>query len=182
MSFRTELYRQADEQAIVVAARSLMNADEDAALVTVDAEGQPRVRSVRGFPEELDLGDLRKSMTVWVMTRRTTRKVEQVTRHPEATLYFNDDARLSYLSIMGIAVVHTDPAIASTKPFFDDDYVAYFWPDYPADFVMLEVRPRWIEFMGPGIPNHPQHWRPQGIDFGPVPTPGAAPDPRPSVD
>lgn len=167
MSFRAELFREADEQSIVLAARALMVADENAALVTVDAEGQPRVRSVRAFPEDLNLSDLRKSMTVWVMTRYATRKVEQVQRHPEATLYFNDDARLSYLSIMGVAVVHTDPAIAAAKPFFSDEYVSYFWPDFPDDFVMLEVLPKWLEFMGPGIPNHVQHWRPQGIDLEP---------------
>jgi general stress protein 26 len=48
-------------------------------------------------------------MTVWVMTRDSTRKVEQIRHHPQVTLYFNDDTKMSYLTIMGIARVHTDP-------------------------------------------------------------------------
>lgn len=62
--YRDELYREADEQSIVLAARALMAAEENAALVTVDADGQARVRSVRAFLEDLDLADLRRSMTV----------------------------------------------------------------------------------------------------------------------
>lgn len=168
MAYRDEIYRAADEQSIVLAARALMAADENAALVTVDADGQPRVRSVRAFLEDLDLADLRRSMTVWVMTRHSTRKVEQLRRNPKATLYFDDDAELSYLSIMGVAVVHTDPAVVATKPFYDDGHASFFWPKFPHDFVVLEIQPHWIEFMGPGIPNHAEHWRPQGLDLGPV--------------
>lgn len=162
-----ELYREADEQEIIAAARALMVADPDAALVTVDRDGQPRVRSVRAFPEEFDPGDPVKTMTCWVMTRLNTRKVEQVRSHSKVALYFDDDAQISYLTIMGEAIVHTDADNPRAKRLYDDEYAAFFWPDFPNDFVMIEIQPKWMEFMGPGVPNHGEHWRPQGLYLSP---------------
>ena len=162
-----ELYRVTDEAAILAAARTLMVADENAALVTVDPSGQPRVRTVRAFPDEVDPAKPAKGMTVWIMTRRSTRKIEQIRQHPQVTLYFNNDATNSYLTIMGTAIVHTDPDNQEAKRFYDDEYAAFFWPELAKDFVMIQVKPRWIEFMGQGVPNHPETWRPQSVEFAP---------------
>jgi hypothetical protein len=75
---------------------------------------------------------------------------------------------MSYLTIMGIARVHTDPEDTKVKPFLAlEGYKEFFWPQFPQGFVMIEIQPRWIEFMGPGVKNHPQHWRPQAVEFPP---------------
>ena len=126
-----ELYRVDTPEAILKGARALMKSDENMTLVTVDNKGQPRVRTVRAFLPEVDPLDARKGMTVWVMTRDTTRKIRQIRQHPQVTLYFNDDAKLSYLSIMGTAVVHTDPENPRVKPFVLDGYKEFFWPQFP---------------------------------------------------
>jgi general stress protein 26 len=133
----------------VDSARSLMQADSAVALVTVDSSGQPRVRTVRAFLDPVDPARLASGATVWVMTRLSTRKVDQIRAHPQVTLYFNNDDRQSYASIMGTAVVHTDPNHPGAKRHYDDEYVKFFWPDFPRDFVMLEIRPRWLEYLGP---------------------------------
>ncbi len=160
------LYRVDAPEVIVKAARTLMESDENMALVSVDEEGQPRVRTVRAFLSDVDQADHRKTMTVWVMTRDSTRKVEQIRRQPQVTLYFNDDANFSYLTIMGTATVHTDPTNHGVKAFLAlEGYKEFFWPKFPEGFVMLEIQPVWIEFMGPGVKNHPQNWRPQAIEF-----------------
>lgn len=162
-----ERYRATDEATILAAARALMFADENVALVTIDSTGQPRVRTVRAFPAEVDSADPARGMTVWIMTRRSTRMIEQIRHHPKVTLYFNDDAALSYLTIMGEAFLHADPENEEAKRFYDDEYAAFFWPDIKKDFVMIQVKPRWIEFMGPDVPNHPENWRPQFVEFYP---------------
>src|SRR6186713_965630 len=72
-----ELYRVDKPEDILKAARALMESDENMALVSVDNQGQPRVRSVRAFLNDTDPSDPRVGMTVWVMTRDSTRKVEQ---------------------------------------------------------------------------------------------------------
>lgn len=159
-----ELYRADPPEVILKAARALMEKDENVALVTVDHSGQPRVRSVRAFLGDVDPSDPRKGMTVWVMTRDSTRKVKQIREQPSVTLYFNDDAKFSYLTIMGTAVVHVDPADPKVQPYLLlEGYKEFFWPEFPKGFVMIEVQPRWIEFMGPGVGNHKTNWRPQSV-------------------
>lgn len=164
-----QLYRVDKPGDILKAARSLMESDENMALVTVDGQGQPRARSVRAFLSDIDETDPRAGMTVWVMTRDSTRKIGQIMRNPKVTLYFNDDAKFSYLSLMGTATVHTDPEHRTIKAILArealEGYAEYFWPNFPEGFVMIEVQPRWIEFMGPGVKNHPEHWRPQAVEF-----------------
>jgi general stress protein 26 len=164
---RAELQPAADPSALLDSARRLMLADSNVALVSVDADGQPRVRTVKAFLDPVDPTRPASGVTVWVMTRLSTRKIAQIRRHPQVTLYFNDDARVSYATVMGVAVVHTDPEHAGAKRHYDADYARFFWPDFPRDFVMLEIRPRWLEYMGPGIPNDRRSWRPQAVTFEP---------------
>jgi general stress protein 26 len=155
-----------DEAAVLAGARALMLADENTALVTVDADGRPRVRTVRAFVDPAVPGRPESGVTVWIMTRRTTRKVDQIAQNDKVALYFSDDEKVSYATVMGRAIVHTDPGNARAKRHYDADYAKFFWPAFPADFVMIEVQPDWLEYMGPGVPNHREHWRPQAVVFG----------------
>jgi hypothetical protein len=66
---------------------------------------------------------------------------------------------------MGKATVHRDPKNPRLQPFLDPATVKFFWPDFPRDFVMLEVVPDWIEVIGPGLWNDPNTWRPQAVVF-----------------
>lgn len=163
---KDELYRVDSPDVILKAARNLMEADENVALSTVDGNGQPRIRSAKAFLNSVDVNDPKKTMTVWLMTREATRKVDQIRKHSQVTLYFNDDQKVSYLSIMGTAKLYTDPTDPKVKYFLQlEGYKEFFWPDFPKGFVMIEVIPRWIEFMGPGVKNHKENWRPQSVEF-----------------
>ena len=70
---------------------------------------------------------------------------------------------------MGVVAMgrYTDPEHPGAKRHYDEEYARFFWPKFPADFVMLEVPAHWLEFMGPGVSNHRQHWRPQAVTFSP---------------
>jgi general stress protein 26 len=160
-----EFYRVAPEADILKAARALVESDGWAALISIDEQGRPRVRTVGVVWNDEVPSDPRKTMTLWVQTRHTTRKVSQIRRNPRVALYFSDDAAMSYLSIMGLATVHTDPADPHVQPRIRKEWIDYIWPEYPNGFVMIEVKPTWIEYMGPGFGNHPQHWRPQATDL-----------------
>jgi general stress protein 26 len=160
-----ELRHASDPAAILASARALMTANRNVALVTVDGAGQPRVRTVRAFLDPVDPVRPASGATVWIMTRLTTRKVGQIRAHPQVTLYFNDDERESYATIMGTAVIHTDPEHLGAKRHHDASLVEFFWPDFPRDFVMLEVRPRWLEYIGPDAENDDRTWRPQAVIF-----------------
>jgi general stress protein 26 len=162
-----ELYKASPDSVILKAARALMLADSNVAVATVDADGQPRVRTTKAFVSPVVAGNPAKGVTVWIMTRLGTRKVEQMRKHPQVTLYFNSDDRVEYATIMGTAVIHRDPDNPEAKQFYQDGYAEFFWPDFPRDFVMIEVRPRWLEYLGPTVPGHPQTWRPQAVVFEP---------------
>lgn len=159
-----ELNLAADPRLVLDSAMALMRRDGTAALVSVDASGAPRIRSVGSFLRDSTRSD-RERFTVYVLTRRSTRKLDQLARNPRVTLYYNDDARISYATLMGRATVHLDPSAPQLQSFLDSATIAFFWPRYPADFVMLEIVPDWLEFMGPGAWNHPETWRPQAVVF-----------------
>ena len=162
---RAELNLAPNPQALLDSARALMVADTNVALVTMDEAGQPRVRTVRAFLDPVDPTRPTSGATVWVMTRRSTRKVAQVRANPRVTLYFNEDDATRYVSIMGDAIVHTDPEHPGAKRHYDAAYAQYFWPQFPKDFVMLEIRPRWLEYMSPGMRPAQGSWRPQAVVF-----------------
>ena len=163
----SELHKVASDSAILSAARALMLADSNVAVVTVDSIGQPRVRTTKAFVSPVDAADPAKGVTVWIMTRLATRKVDQMRLHPQVTLYFNNDQRTEYATVMGTATIHRDPNHPQAKAFYENGYKEFFWPDFPNDFVMIEITPLWIEYLGPTIAAHSDTWRPQAVVFAP---------------
>ncbi len=161
-----DLYRVDTEASILDAARKLMVSDKYAALITVDGDSPPRARTVLTQLGPSDSARPDKGFTVWIMTRRSTRKVEQIRKNPNVTLYYNDDAMESYVTLMGTATIYTDPDHPEAKKFYTDEYAKYFWPDLKKDFIMIGIRPNWMEVLiMPTIKNHPQNWRPQAVVF-----------------
>ena len=162
----TDLYRVDEEASILDAARKLIVSDKYAALITVDGDGSPRTRTVLTQLDPADPSRPDKGFTIWIMTRRSTRKVEQIRKNPIVTLYYNDDARESYVTVMGTATIYTDPDDPEAKKFYTDEYAKYFWPDLKKDFIMISVKPKWMEVLiMPAIKNHPENWRPQAVVF-----------------
>jgi general stress protein 26 len=161
---RAELSMAADAAVLLDSADALIHRDSSVALVTVDESGRPRVRTVRAFRLE-GATTPRERFTVYVLTRMSTRKVPQVEANARATLYFNEDQRVSYATVMGRATVHRDPSHPKLQSFLDSGTVRFFWPDFPRDFVILEITPEWLEYIGPGLWNDPQTWRPQAVVF-----------------
>lgn len=161
----------ADPVAVLASARQLMEADSNAALVTVDADGRPRVRTVLTMLGDVDAADPGRGVTVWIMTRRGSRKVSQIADNAKVTLYYDDDAAVRYATLMGTAFVHTDPEHPDARRFYrsrliDEESIRYFWPAFPDDFAMIEVRADWLEYMGQAD-HHPDAatWRPQAVVF-----------------
>lgn len=160
-----ELYRVDDEAKILAAARAIVAEDPVAALITLDGNGVPRVRSVGVSDPENDL-------SMWIGTRRTSRKVEQLRANPHATLYFNFDdltgdfASAYYASFMGVASVHTDPATAN-KSAPDAETRKAYWPNFPDDYASIRFRPHWLEVTGHGIKGDKANWQPQAVVLRP---------------
>ncbi|MBV2149842.1 pyridoxamine 5'-phosphate oxidase family protein [Sphingobium sp. AS12] len=150
------LYRIAEVQAVLAAARALVTTDVLATFVTVDAEGRPRARTVLVSPPDDDL-------TLWIGTRGGSRKLDQLGQNPAATLHFSDDANGAYASLMGEARVYRDEAVIAVKNPYKGEELQAFFPNFPRDFVLLGFRPTWIEVMAKGLPGTAETWQPQGL-------------------
>ena len=161
---RSELSLARDTAVVLDSADALIARDSSVGLVTVDEFNRPRVRSVRAFRLKRPT-TARERFTVFILTRVSTRKIDQIAKNPLVTLYFNEDQRATYATIMGRATVHRDPKNPRLQPFLDSATVKFFWPAFPRDFVMIEVTPDWLEFIGPGLWNDPDTWRPQAVVF-----------------
>ena len=161
---RAELSLAREPAVVFDSADALIARDSSVGLVTVDEFNRPRIRSVRAFRLERPATP-RERFTVFILTRQSTRKIDQIAKNPLVTLYFNEDQRTTYATIMGRATVHRDPTNPRLQSFLDPATVKFFWPAFPQDFVMIEVAPDWLEFIGPGLWNDPDTWRPQAVVF-----------------
>ena len=161
---RSELSLARDTAVVLDSADALIARDSSVGLVTVDESNRPRIRSVRAFRLKRPTTS-RERFTVFILTRTSTRKIDQIAKNPLVTLYFNEDQRAAYATIMGRATVHRDPKNPRLQSFLDSATVRFFWPAFPRDFVMIEVTPDWLEFIGPGLWNDPDTWRPQAVVF-----------------
>jgi len=161
---RAELSLARDTAVVLDSADALIARHSTVGMVTVDEFNRPRIRTVRAFRLKSP-ATARERFTVFILTRTSTRKIDQIAKNPLVTLYFNEDQRAAYTTIMGRATVHRDPNNPRLQPFLDSATVKFFWPAFPRDFVMIEVTPDWLEFIGPGLWNDPNTWRPQAVVF-----------------
>lgn len=155
-----DIYRVDDEQTILAAARAILAEDFVATLITLDADGLPRARSVGVWAPDDDF-------TLWMGTRRTSRKVAQIRTNPKATLHFARDdidgnfANAYYASFMGTASVHIDDATLAARAPAEEHRMQ--WPNFPHDYAAIRFKTEWLEVTGRGIKGDVANWQPQAV-------------------
>ena len=159
-----DLYQVDDPKTIMDAARAIINEDYIGVLITVDEQGMPRARPVGVAP--LKDGD----WSLWVSTKRGSRKQRQIEANPRAALHFGFDDTPNghkdayYASFMGLARVYTDnETIRARGP---GPKYRSLWPKYPDDMTLIELKPQRLEVMGKGIVPSEDIWQPQGVMLG----------------
>jgi general stress protein 26 len=152
----SSLAASAQDQAVLDLAAALIQRVRYGALISVDDQGQPRSRVVDGFAPDEDF-------VIWVATRSTTRKVEQIRAHPQVTLYYWDPENRSYVSVMGQATIVDDLETKLRRRRAADNDRLY--PLFPADYVLIKVTPDWLEGLLPGYRGNSDSWAPVSVDF-----------------
>ena len=139
------------------AAHEIMNEAETCALVTIDEEGRPRIRTMDPFTPENDL-------IIWMGTNPRSRKVRQIMREPRVTLYFLDNDATGYVMFHGLAELINDPKLK--KVYWKEEWKDYY-PNINNDYMLIKVIPIWIEVLSPkrGINNDPYTWEPPVLMF-----------------
>lgn len=156
----SDLYRVDEPALIMAAARAIIDEDYVGVLVTIDEDGMPRARPI-------GVADPKDDWSLWMATRRGSRKTLQIAANPKAALHFgfddtaNNHAGSFYASFTGLASVHTDPeAISEYGP---SEKYRTNWPNYPNDLALIRLLPQRLEVMGKGIWPNESMWQPQGI-------------------
>lgn len=158
-----DLYRVDDPATIIAAAREIIKEDYIGVLVTIDEKGMPRARPV-GVSEPKD------DWSLWISTRRGSRKTQQIAGNPKAALHFgfddtpNNHENSYYASFMGLASVHTDAETIAASGL--GKKYRHLWPDYPNDFALIRLKPQRLDVMGKGIEPSEEIWQPQGVMLG----------------
>ncbi len=147
-----------DRAAVVAAAREVMAAQTYCALVTLDQDGRPVVRTMNPFPPEED-------MTVYVATNSRSRKIEQIRKDPRVALYYSDHKNaIGYVQISGHAELITDMAeIQKRKRAYWDQA---FDPGLK-NLVLIKVVPERIDVLNykAGLQNDPLTWRTPSVEL-----------------
>jgi general stress protein 26 len=129
-----------------------------AALITLDANGHPRVRVMDPFPPEGE-------MTIWFATNPHTRKVGEIRADPRVTLYYFDSNSLGYVTISGKARLVNDESEKARH--WKEEWEA-FYPNRADEYLLIEVTPDWMEVLSlsDGVTGSEENWTPPRVDFG----------------
>lgn len=141
-------------EAVLDAARQIMIAAANCALITLDADGRPAARMMNPFAPE-------PSLTVWMATNPTTRKVAEMHADPRVTLVYSDRDDPGYVTLLGDARLVDDPAEKQAR--WKDEWTLYY-PGGPesSDYLLIEFVPQRIEVVSVryGIADDPLAWKP----------------------
>ncbi len=160
--FLAESYAQKEESSsvnrdtLLSVARDYINTVRFCALVTIDSTGSPHVRTMDPFqPDE--------NMIIWLGTKPKSRKVQEIRNNPHVALYYSDDKKDGYVSIIGTASIVDDKEEkdAHWKNEWDR-----FYPD-KEDYILIKVIPKRLEILNSnlGIASDKDTWRTPSIEF-----------------
>jgi general stress protein 26 len=144
---------------VVAVAKKLMERARYCALITMGPDGRAEARIVDAFPPEAD-------MTVWLATKPVTRKVEQIRKNPNVTLFYWDQASMGYVTLIGDATL-IDETAEKAKRWKPEWSEFYSDANRGADYLLIRVRPIRLEIvsLADGVLNDPATWRPVQHQF-----------------
>lgn len=144
---------------VVAVAKQLMERARYCALVTTGPDGRAEARIMDAFSPEADL-------TVWLATNAAARKVEQIRKNPQVTLFYWDKASFGYVTLIGEATLVDDPA-EKAKHWKEEWSDFYADGSRGADYLLIRVRPLRLEIvsMADGLLNDPETGRPVQHQF-----------------
>jgi general stress protein 26 len=148
---------QLDRASLITTAREIMKKARYCALITLDSAGRPEARTMDPFPPD-------EQMIVWLATNPRSRKVAEIRRRHQVTLYYFDREDQAYVTISGLARIVNDPN-EKAKHWKDE------WKDFYADrnqsYLLIAVTPVRMEVVNQkqGIIGNSVTWAPPAVTF-----------------
>lgn len=145
------------DEALLEAAREIMEASRWAGLVTLSESGAPRARTMDPFPPDSQL-------VIWMGTKRTSRKVEDIRRDPRVLVYYQDPAGAGYVVIEGTARLVDDPVQKELR--WKEEWEA-FYADREATYLLIAISPERLEVVNyrAGVVGDSVTWRVPAVEF-----------------
>ena len=132
------------------AARDIISSASTCALITLDENNVPMVRTMDPFQPESDF-------TIWFGTNSKSRKVNQLKNNPTVTIYYPEKNNSGYVVLHGEAKLIDDPKEKDShwKPEWEA-----FYPDRTEGYLLIKVVPKWMEVLNipQGIMGDPTTW------------------------
>jgi len=123
------------KDSLIEAARDIIKSSPYCALVTIDSNGQPQVRTMNPFP----LGD---EMVIWFATSRNSRKVSEIKKNPKVAVYYADQSKAKgYVTFTGNALVIDDKELLVKMK-------REYWngiPNWQTKFVLIKIVPKTMD-------------------------------------
>lgn len=140
------------------AAKEIMTTAGTCILITLGENDLPMVRVMDPFLPEDDF-------TVWFGTNPKSRKVNQIKKNPNVTLYYQDSDDSGYVVIHGIAQLINDQKEKDKR--WKNDW-ASFYPNKTDAYLLIKVSPEWMEVLSysRGIVGDSETWQPPFVKFG----------------
>ena len=144
---------------IIAASRDIMAKAHFCTFITIGADGQPQARVVDPLAPDAEF-------TIWFATNPLTRKVDEIRKNPKVTMSCFDAETSSYITVLGRAMLVTDPAVKQSH--WKSDWA----PIYPEgatspDVVLVKITPSRLEIVSESrkMIGDPKTWRPLAINF-----------------
>ena len=146
-------------QAIIAAARDIIDKARFGSLVTLGEKGAPQARIVDPFAPD-------SSFIVWVATNPLTRKASQIRNDGRVILLWFDPADPGYVSLTGRATLVADPA-EKARHWKEDWAGLYRDRNRGDDYLLIRIAPLHMEVVSSahGMIGDPITWKPVMLDF-----------------
>lgn len=147
-----------NRDAVIAAAKEIMGMQNYCALITIDSEGLPDVRTMNPYPVE-------DNMIIWMATNRQSGKAKEILSNPNVCVYFADHKNASgYVALNGKAEVIDDKELLVKKK---REYWEQVSPDWKNIFVLIKIVPQKMEVVNYkyGLYGEPVTWKAPSIEF-----------------
>ncbi len=146
-----------NREQILLATKEIIEASGTCALITLDENNLPQVRTMDPFLPESDY-------TIWLATNPTSRKASQIRNNPNVTLYYTDKNDNGYVSIYGIAELVNDQQEKDKR--WKEEWKD-FYPNRTDSYLLIKVVPTHLEVINysRGINGNPKTWQPAVVYF-----------------
>ncbi len=144
-------YSYSTGDSLLNAALDIIEVTQYCALITTGSEGEIHVRTMDPFLPE-------KDMTIWFGTNKNSRKVSEIKKNPNVTLYYADPDGAGYVVLSGNAQLIDD--LAEKEKRFKEEW-KQFYPENRANYMLIKFTLEKMEVLNfrLGISSDPETWR-----------------------